>query len=116
MTVQQVTFMIMAQDMKRAITFYKNTVGLKLGYESPEWSELKFGDAVVALHGGWKGGVNKTGLSFQVSNINEACEKAEKFGGTIVDPAAEREGEPIFLAMIRDTEGNEFMFCQRKTA
>ena len=116
MTVEKVKFMIMAQDMKRAIGFYKNALGLKTAFETKDWTELNFGDAIVALHGGWKGGVNKTGLSFQVKDINAACETAKKAGGTIVNPPEDRKGEPIFLATVRDTEGNEIMFSQRKIA
>lgn len=116
MSVEKVKFMILAQDMKRAITFYQTALGLKVSFETPGWSELNFGDAVVALHGGWKGGVNKTGLSFQVKDIHAACDNAVKNGGSIVNAPEDRQGEPIFLATVRDTEGNEFMISQSKKA
>jgi predicted enzyme related to lactoylglutathione lyase len=116
MTVQKVKFMIMAQDMKRAIAFYTGAFGLQTAFETPDWTELNFGDAVVALHGGWQGGINKTGLSFQVQDINAACVKVQKAGAVIVKAPEDREGEPIYLATVRDTEGNEIMLSQRKAA
>lgn len=116
MSVEKVKFMILAQDMKRAISFYQSSFGLGVSFETPGWTELKFGDAIVALHGGWKGGINKTGLSFQVRDIRQACDNAVKNGGAIVNPPEDRQGEPIFLATMRDTEGNEFMISQLKKA
>ena len=114
MSLEKVKYMIMAQDMKRAVGFYKSAIGLRVDFQSPDWTELNFGDAIVALHGGWQGGVNKTGLSFQVKNIQEACDNAVKNGGKVIAPPEDRTGEPIFLATLRDTEGNEFMISQMK--
>jgi predicted enzyme related to lactoylglutathione lyase len=114
MQVEKVKYMIMAQDMKRALNFYSKTVGLKVAFETPDWSELNWGDTVVALHGGGDGSPKKTGLSFQVSDIDEACEKAKAAGATILRAPEDREGEPIFLADLRDPEGNEIMFTEYK--
>ncbi len=37
-------------DMARAVEFYRDTLGLTLRFESPHWTELEVGGAVVALH------------------------------------------------------------------
>jgi predicted enzyme related to lactoylglutathione lyase len=114
MQVEKIKYMIMAEDMNRALTFYSKTLGLKVAFESENWSELYWGDSIVALHGGGNGQPNRTGLSFQVSDIDEACEKAKAAGATILMAPEDREGEPIFLANLRDPEGNEIMFTEFK--
>lgn len=58
MKIQNVKYMLMAQDMERAIAFYRDVIGLKPTVVSPFWSELTFGDSIVALHGG--GAVSST--------------------------------------------------------
>ena len=37
-------------DMDRAVAFYRDTVGLKLKFSSPEWSEFATGTTTLALH------------------------------------------------------------------
>jgi predicted enzyme related to lactoylglutathione lyase len=114
MKIEKVKYMIVAQDMKRAIQFYAKTIGLQIAFESEFWTELTFGSAIVALHGGGDGTPNKTGLSFQVSDIQKACAEAKAAGATILSGPEDREGEPIFLATLRDAEGNQIMFSQYK--
>lgn len=114
MKVENIKYMIMAQDMKRAIAFYTRTLGLKVNFSSDDWTELSLGEAIVALHGGGDGKPNRTGLNFQVSDINQACTVAKAAGAIILHGPESREGEPIHLAGLRDTEGNEISFYQYK--
>lgn len=114
MKVESIKHMIMAQDMKRAIAFYTQTMGLKVNFSSDEWTELSLGDAIVALHGGGDGKPNRTGLNFQVADISQACLEAKAAGAIVLHGPENREGEPIFLAGLRDTEGNEISFYQYK--
>jgi lactoylglutathione lyase len=37
-------------DMGRAVKFYRDTLGLPLKFESPEWSEFVTGQTIFALH------------------------------------------------------------------
>jgi predicted enzyme related to lactoylglutathione lyase len=37
-------------DMDRAVRFYRDTLGLPLRFESPEWSEFSTGNVSLALH------------------------------------------------------------------
>lgn len=37
-------------DMDAAIAFYRDTLGLKLGFQSPFWSEFEMGETKLALH------------------------------------------------------------------
>jgi len=37
-------------DMDRAVKFYRDTLGLPLKFQSPEWSEFITGETTLALH------------------------------------------------------------------
>lgn len=111
-TIRAVKFMLMAQDMPRAVAFYRDVLGLTLSFESEHWSELTFGNAIVALHGGGTGATACTGLSIQVSELDAACQRVAARGGRIVEPPQSRPGEPIRLAIVADTEGNEFYLTE----
>lgn len=112
MHIESIKYMLMAQDMGRAIRFYRDVVGLEVKFESREWTELVFGDAIVALHGGGSGAQQKTGLSIQVKDIAAACKEIEAGGGMIATRPMARPGEPIKLAEVRDPEGNLFSLTQ----
>lgn len=112
MKLEKVKYVLLAQDMERAVAFYADTFGLTKSFVSPWWSELLFGDAIIALHGGGEGGQNVTSLSLQVDDVVEACAAIEAAGGTIVEPPVQREGEPIKLGRFADQEGNLVMLTQ----
>jgi len=109
---QAVKYMLMAQDMDRAVIFYRNVMGFEESFTSLYWSELKFGDAILALHGGGDGTPNETGLSLQYEDVHSAYDVALGAGAVSVNPPEQREGEPIILASIRDPEGNILMLTQ----
>lgn len=103
-------FMLEAQDMDRAVAFWRDVVGLTEKVVSPEWSELGYGDAVIALHGGGDGQVHQSGLGFGVADIDAACKDVLQAGGQIRMWPQDRPDEGIRLADCVDTEGNTFMF------
>ena len=107
-----VKIVLWVQEMGRACDFYKDAIGLTERITSPGWSELAHGDTIVALHGGGDASARETGLSFQVADLDAACTHIQAHGGTIVEPPAQRPGEPIKLATIADTEGNRLMLTQ----
>jgi lactoylglutathione lyase len=41
---------VFVADMSRSVAFYRDTVGLPLRFESPEWSEFATDGATLALH------------------------------------------------------------------
>ena len=108
LNIESVTYVLMAQDMDRAVAFYRDVIGLKPRFSSPMWSELTFGDAIVALHGGGSGKLRKTGLNFRVDDLNSAAREVERGGGRVMREPEDRPGEPIRLAEVVDTEGNVF--------
>ena len=105
----QLYCMLAAQDMDRAVKFWTETFGLTVKLQSPDWTEMLFGDAVVALHGGGDGSANKTGLGFDVADIAAACEAVVTAGGTLNWGPKDQAEEGISLADLVDTEGNSFM-------
>ena len=99
-------------DLARSVDFYTNVMGFTKRSHSPNWSELTFGDATVALHVGGTGEQTKTGLGFVVSDIEAACREATGGGAKVLSGPEERRGEPIKLASLVDSEGNEFSLTQ----
>lgn len=113
MTVTKAYFMLHVVDMDRAAAFYREGIGLGVRFVSPYWSELVWGDATVALHGGATLTEQRTtGLGFEVDDLDTACTQVVAAGGTIVVAPRDREGEPIRLADVADTEGNVFSLAE----
>lgn len=109
---EKVKFMLLAADMRRAVAFYRDVLGLEEVFVSDFWTELRHGDAIIALHGGHDGSRNPTGLSFQYEDVLALAEKVAKAGAKVIQPPQQREGEPILLGVFRDAEGNEVFITQ----
>ena len=112
MTLQTIKHLLYVQDMSRAVGFYRDGFGLDVSLESEHWSELRYGNAIVALHSGGDGTDTQTGLSFQMKDVKATCEHLASLGATVLENAIQRSGEPIMLGRVRDPEGNEIMVTQ----
>jgi hypothetical protein len=113
MKVLKTYFMLMVRDMDRAATFYGRVFDLEERFRSPEWSELRWNDATVALHGGRKGTEPiETGLGFEVDDIAAACARVIEAGGRIVAPPKQQAEVDLRLATAADPEGNTFSIVQ----
>ena len=110
---EKVKFMLVAAHMGRAVKFYRDVIGLGEVFVSDFWTELSFGDAIVALHGGHDGSRNVTGLSLQFEDVFEAADRIEAGGAKIIESPRQQEGEPILLGRFRDCEGNEVYITQQ---
>ncbi len=106
----------MAADMPRAVAFWREVFSLEEIMFSEWWSELGYGDVIIALHGGHDGAPNPTGLSLQFDRVIDAARRIEKAGGRILMFPEQREGEPILLGRARDLEGNEFFITEQLRA
>jgi lactoylglutathione lyase len=42
--------MVNVSEMPRSVAFYRDTLGLRLKFESPGWSEFETGATTLALH------------------------------------------------------------------
>ncbi|MCC5952957.1 MAG: VOC family protein [Acidimicrobiia bacterium] len=104
-SVTRTYFMLNVADMARAVAFYREVLGPVIRYESEQWSELKLGDATVALHAG-SGKPRETGLAVEVAELDVACEAVTRMGGTVL--VAPQHGAGTRSAEVADTEGNSF--------
>ena len=114
MTVTSVVYMLIAQDMERAVAFWTGSLGLARRHGDENWTELEVAGSTVALHGGHDGSRNATGLSLIVDDIEAAAAGVAETGGQVLQEPRDRPGEPIILANVVDTEGNEFSLTQMK--
>ena len=109
---QAVKFLLWVQDMDRATSFYRDTMGFEESFSSPDWSELTSGHTILALHAGGETTIRETGLSLQYLDVHSAFETALAAGAEAVQAPERREGEPIILSSLRDPEGNVIMLTQ----
>ncbi|MCA9727127.1 MAG: VOC family protein [Candidatus Eisenbacteria bacterium] len=112
MKVELVKFIVLAQDMERALAFWEQAFGFRKRFGDEHWTELDTGQGTLALHGGHDGSLNRTGLSIQVDAIVDGVLAVRAAGGSIVHDPVSRPGEPIRLAEVEDTEGNRFSLVQ----
>ncbi len=117
MALTKVYCMLWVGDMGRASRFYKEAFGLDEAYTSPHWTELRFGDAVVALHtrGGGEVPQRHSGLGFEVDDIDATLATLTAAGGTVVAGPTERANEGIRVADCADPDGNRFSLSQELT-
>jgi len=109
--------------MKRSVAFYRDTLGIPLKFESPEWTEFATGATTLALHGGGvareyqdTGDQSKTAgacsIGFNVEDVDQTYEEMKSKGMTFVMPPTQREGEGIKLAVGLDPDGLPISFAQ----
>jgi predicted enzyme related to lactoylglutathione lyase len=110
MHITKTYFMVPVHDMDRATTFYRDVIGLEVGFQSPYWSELSWRDATIALHLGGEAQQRAPWLGFNVDDLDAAAAEIEAAGGT---RGQERiEGGSRLLATT-DTEGNGLTIGQQ---
>ena len=112
--------MVMVSDMDRSVRFYRDTLGLKLRFQSPDWTEFEMGSTTLALHGG---GVpapppgkeqyaGRASIGFNVENVDKTFEELKSKGVKFVMPPTQREGEGIRLTVFLDPDGLPISFAQ----
>jgi len=99
--------MLPVGDMDRAVSFYRDVVGLTLDFQSPFWSELRWREATIALHGGGSGEERESWLGFHVTDLDAALAEIEAAGG---HQGAERIEGGSRLVDVVDPEGNRLTF------
>ncbi len=106
-----VKFMLAAEEMPRALAFWRAAFGFEATIDDGEhWAELDACGSILALHGGHDGSRNPTGFSVEVDDITEAVAAVTRAGGAPEwgPRPPDHPGSP-WLATVRDTEGNTFM-------
>src|SRR5262245_9969230 len=105
--------MIMVSDMERSVRFYRHVLGLKLKFQSPDWTEFSVDSTTLALHGGAKPQpapareqfAGTASIGFNVANLDSTCEDLKRKGARMVLPPTEREVEGIRLVVFLDPDG-----------
>src|SRR5881397_3875178 len=116
---QNMITMVMVSDMDRSVRFYRDTLGLKLRFQSPDWTEFDAGSTTLALH---SGGVpaspdkerfaGRASIGFNVDNVDKLFEELKSKGVRAAMPPTERAGEGIRLAVMLDPDGLPISFSQ----
>ena len=93
-------------DMDAAVAFYRDTLGLRLKFESPFWSEFETGETTLALHPASAdnpaGGVQ---LGLGADDLDRLHAEAQSRGIVFTSPPTDMHGARI--ARIRDPDGAE---------
>jgi catechol 2,3-dioxygenase-like lactoylglutathione lyase family enzyme len=103
----QMTYAIrFVADMDQSVRFYRDTLGLALKFQSPQWSEFATGQTTLALHpASPQNPAGKVQLGFRVSDL-QAFYAELSSQGVIFSRPPELEGNSI-VARFLDTEGIE---------
>lgn len=91
-------------DMNKAVAFHRDQLGLKLKFQSPEWSEFDTGATTLALHAA--SGANPAGcveLGFGVNDLVAFYRDKSEHGIQFVSAPEPMHGTKI--ATFVDSEG-----------
>jgi lactoylglutathione lyase len=118
---QNMITMVTVSDMERSVQFYRDTLGLNLRFQSPEWTEFDMGPNTLALHGGGVAAppaqgreqiAGRASIGFTVENVDRTYEELKGKGARSIMPPTERAGEGIRLAVFVDPDGLPISFAQ----
>lgn len=93
-------------DMNDAVRFHRDTLGLTLKFQSPEWTEFATGDVTLALHAASI--ANPAGtmqLGYAVDDLSGLYNDRASSGIQFTD--APRALHGALLAKFRDNDGRE---------
>jgi len=108
--------MVVVSDMQRSTAFYRDVLGLKVQFESPEWTQLDAGNIGVGLHGPSEKlhpqHTNAVQIGFYVSDIHKAVDELRGKGVHIIkEPVKESFG---WLAIFADPDGYHIQLGQMR--
>ena len=103
-------------DMKKAVEFYRDILGLKPLEEPGEtWGEFDTGNIVLAIgvYGSKaKGPKDNVSVALAVDDVKESVEHLKKKGVPVVQDTFESGG--CFMAIVSDPDGNQVILHHRK--
>jgi len=108
---------VMVGDMKRAIKFYTDTLGLKLAANyGDQFAQVEAPGTIIALHPTSKGGPRpgnseRLSIGFAVDNLDKAMAELKSKGvqfSNVTDDAQ------VKLAFFTDADGNPLYLSQSK--
>jgi catechol 2,3-dioxygenase-like lactoylglutathione lyase family enzyme len=93
-------------DMDAAVAFYRDTIGLKLGFQSPFWSEFETGETKLALHpASDENPAGSVQLGLGTADIDNFFAAGQSGGIVFTSPPTDMHGTRI--ARFRDIDGAE---------
>lgn len=115
--------MVVVSDMTRSVQFYRDTLGIPLKFESPDWTEFNTGTTTLALHGGGvpqqhsgppSGGkvAGSGSIGFNVADLDKTYEELKAKGVRFVMPPTDQPENGIKLAVAIDPDGLGISFAQ----
>jgi len=92
-------------DMDRAVSFYRDVLGLPLKFQSPGWSEFATGDTILALHpASEKNPAGSVELGFKVADLDRFHQEMSAKGVQFSMPPTKQDFGG-YLAQFVDSEG-----------
>ena len=92
-------------DMDRAVSFYRDVLGLPLKFQSPGWSEFATGDTTLALHpASEKNPAGSVELGFNVADLDRFHQEMSAKGVQFSMPPTKQDFGGS-LAQFVDSEG-----------
>lgn len=115
--------MINVSNMDRSVAFYRDTLGIALGFDSPGWSEFRTGETTLALHlapATPPGGPARVPgpaagtctIGFSVADLDATYAELQKRGARFAMPPTDQTKEGIRLAVCLDPDGLAVTFAQ----
>ena len=91
-------------DMDKAVAFHRDTLGLPLKFQSPEWSEFATGDTTLALHSATpEKAAGSVELGFASDDLGGFYAQRDSLGVDFTRPPTEMHG--MHIAQVRDPDG-----------
>jgi catechol 2,3-dioxygenase-like lactoylglutathione lyase family enzyme len=111
--VELVEVVVYVRDMARAIRFYRDALGLEVGFESPSWTTFRTGACTLALHATERReyGTGEPDPTFLVPNADAERARLEAAGVEVTEIREPATGVRVFDA--RDPDGNRFSLESR---
>jgi catechol 2,3-dioxygenase-like lactoylglutathione lyase family enzyme len=98
---------VYTRDMKRAIAFYRDVLGLEPDFESPHWTTFRTGVCTFALHAGSEA----PDPTFEVADAGAERDRLRAAGIEVTEIREPVAGLRVFDA--RDPDGNRFSIESR---
>lgn len=112
------TVWLPVKDMKRALSFYGDTLGLEVKKETDEWSELDANGLMIGLNARESSGADGNGgalLTFQPDGgIEDEVSRLEGQGVSFVGGISDHPWGRI--ATFKDSEGNDLQVYEPPSA
>lgn len=110
MNISRISRVIGVENMPRALSFYRDTLGLFVRSETPEWAELSCGDGNLSLQNFQNprkdGDYTPTMLLLTIDgDLDDAVQAVERAGGRLLH-ISDHAHSPVIVAHVGDTEGN----------